>query len=130
MFLRVQRSFFNIFITIHHLQFPFKCQHLRLVSGCTDGPEQYLVKICALQGYYAAYSGNSLPTFPDNLWVPSSVHLHGTHPLDSSRSDGQEIIRRLWNPNLTAAFTRNRHSILLASRRMYYTPSYHIHDQF
>jgi len=35
---------------------------------------------------------------------------------DSIRSDGQEIIRRLWNPNLTAAFTRNRHSIPSASR--------------
>jgi len=49
---------------------------------------------------------------------------------DSSRSDDQEMIRLLWNPNLTAAFRRNRHSIPLASRRMYYTPSYHIHDQF
>jgi len=27
---------------------------------------------CAVQGYYAASSGNSLPTFRDNLWVPSS----------------------------------------------------------
>jgi len=29
-------------------------------------------KICAVVGYYAAYSGNSLPTFRDNLSVPSS----------------------------------------------------------
>jgi len=28
--------------------------------------------ICALLGYYAAYSGNSLSTFRDNLSVPSS----------------------------------------------------------
>jgi len=27
---------------------------------------------CALLGYYAAISGNSLPTSRDNLWVPSS----------------------------------------------------------
>ena len=27
---------------------------------------------CAVLGYYAASSGNSLPTFRDNLWVPSS----------------------------------------------------------
>jgi len=27
---------------------------------------------CTLQGYYAACSGNSLPTFRDNLSVPSS----------------------------------------------------------
>jgi hypothetical protein len=28
--------------------------------------------ICALLGCYAVYSGNSLPTLRDNLWVPSS----------------------------------------------------------
>jgi len=27
-------------------------------------------EICALLGYYAAYSGNSLPAFRDNLSVP------------------------------------------------------------
>jgi hypothetical protein len=26
-------------------------------------------EICALLGYYAAYSGNSLPTFQDNLSI-------------------------------------------------------------
>jgi len=26
---------------------------------------------CALLGYYAASNGNLLPTFRDNLWVPS-----------------------------------------------------------
>ena len=30
------------------------------------------VRICALLGYYAAYSGNSLRTFLDNLSAPSS----------------------------------------------------------
>ena len=29
-------------------------------------------EICALLGYYAAYSGNSLPMFLDNISVPSS----------------------------------------------------------
>jgi len=29
---------------------------------------------CAVLGYYAASSGNSLPTFRDNLWV----HLQGS----------------------------------------------------
>ena len=38
-------------------------------------------KICALLGYYAAYSGNSLPTFRDNLSdtssrVKKSITLH------------------------------------------------------
>ena len=43
-------------------------QHIKLISGFrreVDG-------ICALQGYYAASSGNILPTFLDNLSVPSS----------------------------------------------------------
>jgi hypothetical protein len=29
-------------------------------------------KICALLGYYASSCGNCLPTFRDNVWVPSS----------------------------------------------------------
>jgi len=33
----------------------------------------YQREICALMGYYAAYSGNSLPTFRDNQSVPSEV---------------------------------------------------------
>jgi hypothetical protein len=32
----------------------------------------YVDEICALLGYYAALSGSSLPTFRDNLLVPSS----------------------------------------------------------
>jgi hypothetical protein len=30
------------------------------------------LEICALQGYYAAWNGNILSTFRDNVWVPSS----------------------------------------------------------
>jgi len=30
-----------------------------------------LLEICAVMGNYAAYSGNSLPTFQDNPSVPS-----------------------------------------------------------
>jgi hypothetical protein len=30
-------------------------------------------EICALEGYYAAYSSNSLPTFRDNLLFPFSM---------------------------------------------------------
>jgi hypothetical protein len=37
----------------------------RLPPGCVD-------EICALLGYYAAFSCISVPTFRDNLWVPSS----------------------------------------------------------
>jgi hypothetical protein len=32
-------------------------------------------KICALLGYYAAYSGNYIPTFRDKLSLPSSRFL-------------------------------------------------------
>jgi len=32
----------------------------------------FIVENCALPDYYAASSGSSLPTFPDNLSVPSS----------------------------------------------------------
>ena len=42
----------------------------------------------ALLGYYAASSGNSLPTFRDNLWVPS-VKANGQ--IDS-RNVGEELL--------------------------------------
>jgi hypothetical protein len=29
-------------------------------------------EICVLLGYYAASNGNPLPTFRENVWVPSS----------------------------------------------------------
>jgi hypothetical protein len=29
-------------------------------------------EICILLGHYAASSGNPLPTFQDNVWIPSS----------------------------------------------------------
>jgi len=38
-----------------------------ILDLCRDVDE-----ICPLLGYYAAYSGNTLPTFPDILSVPSS----------------------------------------------------------
>ena len=38
---------------------------------CTYGvPNLPVLEICAVLGYYAASSGNSLPTFRDDLWVP------------------------------------------------------------
>ena len=43
-------------------------------------------KNCALLGYYAASNGNSLPTFRDNLSVPSSrIELIGC-PKSSERN--------------------------------------------
>ena len=39
----------------------------QVLAGLLPGKEP-----CALLGYYAACSGNSLPTFRDNLSVPSS----------------------------------------------------------
>ena len=35
-------------------------------------PTKPMYEICALLGYYAAYIGNSLPTFRDNLSFPPS----------------------------------------------------------
>jgi hypothetical protein len=38
----------------------------------TSGFRRDVDQICALLEYYAALSGNSVPTFRDNLSVPSS----------------------------------------------------------
>jgi len=44
---------------------------------CRQIPKFVKNKTCALQGYYAASSGNSLQLFRDNLWVTSSrVKIH------------------------------------------------------
>jgi hypothetical protein len=37
-----------------------------------SGLRRDVVEICAILGYYAASSGNPLPTFRDNVSVPSS----------------------------------------------------------
>lgn len=42
-------------------------------------------EICALLGNYATYSGNSLPTFQDNLWVPFSSCHDMLHYLQKER---------------------------------------------
>ena len=41
---------------------------LNLISGLRRGVDE----ICGLLGYYAASCGNCLPTFRDNVSVPSS----------------------------------------------------------
>jgi hypothetical protein len=42
------------------------------VELVTDVSGQHISQICALLGYYAASCGNCLPTFRDNVSVPSS----------------------------------------------------------
>jgi hypothetical protein len=42
------------------------------VQRVVSGSRRCINKFCALLGFYAAYNGNSAPTFRDNLLVPSS----------------------------------------------------------
>jgi hypothetical protein len=42
-------------------------------GGSTFSETSRLYEICPGLGYYAAWSGNSLPTFGDNIWIPPSV---------------------------------------------------------
>jgi len=57
---------------------------------------------CTLLVYYAASSGNLLPTFRDNLSVPSS----GVKNLDSRRSDVWIIVIKL-DLNLEGRFKQD-----------------------
>ena len=50
-----------------HLQYVYNIIHC-VISGFRREVDEN----CALLGYYSAGSGNFLPTFRDNLWVPSS----------------------------------------------------------
>jgi hypothetical protein len=54
--------------------------------------DKLVTEICALLGYDAALSGSSVPTFRDNLYVPSSREMtleDGTEKL--SRNVGTEL---------------------------------------
>jgi hypothetical protein len=43
-----------------------------LISSGSQNQQRFFDEICALLGYYAAWSGNPLPMFRDNVSVPSS----------------------------------------------------------
>jgi hypothetical protein len=43
------------------------------VHGVSSGFHRDVIESCALLGYYTAWSGNSVPTFRDNLSVSSSI---------------------------------------------------------
>jgi hypothetical protein len=53
-----------------------KVSYIRPSPSMTDSRLNFVdarvLEICSLLGYYAAYSGNSLPTFRDNQSIPSS----------------------------------------------------------
>jgi hypothetical protein len=75
----------------------FQCHKVRN-KFCEDrSPE-----ICALLGYYAASCGNCLPTFRDNVSVPSSrvkspsrkERKPASYNIDSGKYGGVAISRR------------------------------------
>jgi len=55
---------------IYYVQIQFALKFVKLPNGVLGSLYEY--EICATLGYYAAYCGNSLPTFRNNLSVPSS----------------------------------------------------------
>ena len=61
----------NFSVTIRYVELGCLCSYV--VSGL----RREVDKSCALLGYYAANSGNSLRTFRDNLPVPSSTDVSG-----------------------------------------------------
>jgi hypothetical protein len=58
-------------------------------SCVISGFRREVDEICALLGYYTVHSVNFLPTFRDNLSVPSSQVQDGTDRL--SRKVGKEL---------------------------------------
>jgi hypothetical protein len=60
----IPRARLNFIVTIWYVE--LGCLYSCVVSGFRHEVDEN----CALLGYYAASSGNSLPTFRDNLPVP------------------------------------------------------------
>jgi hypothetical protein len=53
-----------------------RVEFLNIVLGCAiSGFHCAVAENCALLDYYAASSGNFLPTFPDNLSVASGTRI-------------------------------------------------------
>jgi len=55
---------------IYYVQIQFVLKFLDLPNGVLQSLYEY--EVCAILRYYAAYCGNSLSTFRNNLSVPSS----------------------------------------------------------
>jgi hypothetical protein len=66
-----QYPFFGRDVVAFVVNTTIQCQHY-MECCVVSGFRSNVHKICALLGYYAAYSVNSLPTFRDNLSVTSS----------------------------------------------------------
>jgi hypothetical protein len=65
-------------------KFPLKhIPEIRNVFCVISGFRREVTENCALLGYYAVSSGNFLPTFRDNLSVPTSGFKNPTGFLDS-----------------------------------------------
>jgi len=62
--------------------------HKKDKKGVISGFRRDVNEICALLGSYETYSGNSVPTFRDNLSVPSSRFKNPKKTLEDA-TDGQ-----------------------------------------
>ena len=78
----------NLLFSVLFLKVPLYLRELRVSLQCINYFCIAILdveEICALLGNYAAYSGNSLPTFQDNLWVPFSGFHDTLHCLQKER---------------------------------------------
>jgi len=56
-----------------------------------------MLENCSFLRYYTAYSGNSIPTFRDNLSVPSSKPQDGTDRRYENGAITQRIVAIYWS---------------------------------
>jgi hypothetical protein len=70
----------------------------------------HLEKDCHILGCYATRSGNSLPTFRDNLSVQSSVGQESIVPYSSVKNpDSGFLIPKMWPIRCSETSVRNYH---------------------
>ena len=65
-------------------------------------------EICALLVFYAAYSGNSVPTFRDDLWIPhSTIKKYWTYYYCNTNNSNKHIVQLVFVKNINIALIDN-----------------------
>jgi hypothetical protein len=90
---------------------------IKFHSYVITGYRRFVNAICAILGFYAAWNGSFLPTFRDNISVPSSRVKHSAWPLKMWPTGFPETTVRNYNSKLRSIPKKHRSQVLLTSQQ-------------